>query len=163
VPQFVREVTRLAGVLTEDGEVKFVTEIDPDVTRLRTDGSKLRTILRNLVVNAVKFTGQGTVTFRLVRRDDQVRLEVQDTGPGIGRDDLERIFEPFRQLDGSSTRRHGGVGLGLALARKQARLLGGDLEVQSEPGVGSTFALVLPASVAETHRAPEPGRVAAGA
>jgi signal transduction histidine kinase len=92
-----------------------------------------------------------------------VRLEVQDTGPGIEPEDQARIFEPFRQLDGSSTRHHGGVGLGLALARKQARILGGELDLHSQPGVGSTFALVLPESAAEVHDAPEQGRAAAGA
>ena len=163
VTQLTREVGHLAGLLLEGGPVQFVVEVDPCVTRLRSDGTKLRTILRNLVINAAKFTVAGTITLRLARRGETLRIEVQDTGPGIRPEDQERIFEPFRQLDGSSTRRHGGVGLGLALARKQARILGGELEVQSEPGVGSTFALVLPAGVAETHRAPEQGRAAAGA
>jgi signal transduction histidine kinase len=160
--QLVREVGRLAGLLLEDGPVTFKTDVDPAVFRLFTDGSKLRSILRNLVINAAKFTTAGTITLRVARRDETVRIEVEDTGPGISPADHERIFEPFRQLDGSSTRKHGGVGLGLALARKQARILGGDLELRSEAGVGSTFALVLPGSAAEIHDTAGQGRLAAG-
>src|SRR5256885_15786884 len=124
-----------------------------------TDATKLRTILRNLIINAAKFTAAGTVALRIVQRGGALRLEIRDTGPGIRAEDQELIFEPFRQLDGSSTRQHGGVGLGLALSRRLARMLGGDVQVQSEPGVGSTFALVLPAEAAGLGQSPAPPRL----
>jgi signal transduction histidine kinase len=143
-----REMERLAAVLLEDKDVVFVLELAGAPPRLVTDGVKLRTILRNLVTNAAKFTAAGTITLRIAVRDGALRIEVRDTGPGIEPEDREIIFEPFRQLDGSSTRAHSGIGLGLALSRKLARTLGGALEVESERGVGSTFTLILPAEPA---------------
>jgi signal transduction histidine kinase len=151
------EIQRFASLLLEDREIDFALEVDAAPPRFFTDATKLRAIVRNLVANAAKFTTRGRVTLRIVARAGALRVEVQDTGPGIRAEDRERIFEPFRQLDGSSTRSHGGVGLGLALARKLARTLGGDIAVESEPGAGSTFALVLPAAAAAGGAlAPEP-------
>ncbi len=157
VPELVREMGRLAELLLEEKPVTFAVELLDAPATVATDGGKLRTIVRNLVVNATKFTAAGTVTLRIVRRGDTLRIEVKDTGVGIRPDDQTIIFEPFRQLDGSSTRTHGGVGLGLALGRKLARLLGGDLVVASEPGRGSTFSLVLPAERVGLASAPRPG------
>src|SRR5216110_2368026 len=149
------EMQRLAAPLIEDRGVVFA--LAPP--RFLTDAPKLRTILRNLITNAAKFTTAGTVALRIAVRGGALRIEVRDTGPGIRREDQELIFEPFRQLDGSSTRAHGGVGLGLALARRLARMLGGDLQVESEPGAGSTFALVLPAEAAGVAASPAPPRL----
>jgi len=151
VSAIAREMGRLAVLLLDGKPVTFATLLDPSIPRIFTDATKLRTILRNLVVNAAKFTACGTVTLRVLRGANQVRIEVKDTGSGIRPEDQELIFEPFRQLDGSSTREHGGVGLGLALSRKLASILGGDLEVQSEHEVGATFVLVLPADVVEVE------------
>jgi signal transduction histidine kinase len=81
--------------------------------------------------------------------------EVEDTGIGIEADELERIFDEFRQVDGSATRRFGGVGIGLALSRQLARRLGGDVTVRSEPGTGSLFSLALPAGLARPELAAE--------
>jgi signal transduction histidine kinase len=138
------EMRRLGTLLLEDKPVVFALELDAAPARIVTDGSKLRAILRNLVTNAAKFTSEGTVALRVLLRGGAVRIEVRDTGPGIRLEDQECIFDAFRQLDGSSTRHHGGVGLGLALSRKLARLLGGDLQVASAPGEGAVFAFVLP-------------------
>jgi signal transduction histidine kinase len=145
VSELLREMERLAALVLGDKPVTFAAVLDPTLTSLRTDGTKLRTILRNLVVNAAKFTPAGTITLRILRRRGQARIEVKDTGPGIRPEDQQAIFEPFRQLDGSSTREQGGVGLGLALSRKLARTLGGDLQIESEPEAGATFVLTLPA------------------
>ncbi len=163
VAALAREMTRLATHVLEAKPVTFTVALDPAVRGLRTDGTKLRTILRNLVINAAKFTSEGGITFRIAAATDVVRLEVEDTGPGIHPNDHARVFEPFRQLDGSSTRAHGGVGLGLALARKQAHLLGGDLSLHSAPGKGSTFSLMLPAAVAEVDVPDEDSRLVATA
>jgi PAS domain S-box-containing protein len=108
------------------------------------DGRKIRQILINLVGNAVKYTREGGVLLRLDAGPEQITLRVSDTGPGIASEWHERIFEPFVQVDQSSTRAFGGTGLGLAITRRLARLLGGEVDVESEPGVGSTFTCRLP-------------------
>jgi signal transduction histidine kinase len=159
VGELAGEMQRLAAPLLEDRGVVFALELALAPPRLLTDATKLRTILRNLIINAAKFTAAGTVALRILQRGGALRLEVRDTGPGIRPEDQELIFEPFRQLDGSSTRQHGGVGLGLALSRRLARMLGGDVQVQSEPGVGSTFALVLPAEAAGLSAPPAAPRL----
>jgi signal transduction histidine kinase len=139
------ELYRLGNVLVEPKGVSFSVEVTDTPAEFVADPVKLRTILRNLVTNAAKFTSRGGIRVCVNRRAEALHFAVRDTGPGIAAGYLELIFEPFRQVDSSSTRVHGGVGLGLALSRKLARLLAGDLEVQSEPGVGSTFTLRLPA------------------
>lgn len=120
---------------------------------LLTDGEKVVKILENLISNAFKFTKSGTVmvTVRrekgdMPRGEDVVEWAVEDTGIGIESEDLGPIFDEFRQVDGSSTRLYGGTGLGLALSLRLARLLGGEILVQSEPGHGSKFTLRLPLS-----------------
>ena len=152
--------------LAREKPVLFTAVVDPGVPAVFTDGVKLRTIVRNLVINAAKFTETGTIELRMRLETDGLVIEVQDSGPGIRPEDHELIFEPFRQLDGSSTRQHGGVGLGLALARKHARMLGGDVQVESQVGAGATFRLQLPAEVVGSHAAGVDGersRLSAGA
>jgi signal transduction histidine kinase len=146
--ELAREMQRLAALLLEGRGVEFATDVSGAPPRLFTDGVKLRTIVRNLVTNAIKFTSAGRIELRVRRGGDGVRIEVRDTGCGIRPEDAEVIFEPFRQLDGSHTRARGGIGLGLALSRRLARSLDGDLVVESSPGVGSTFALLLPPQAA---------------
>lgn len=142
--QLARELRRLGTVLVEEKPVAFAVDIDRAPHTFVTDSVKLRTILRNLIVNAAKFTREGEVALDISTQDGMLVFRVRDTGPGIPADQLEAVFEPFRQADSSSTRNHGGVGLGLALSRKLARLLGGRLEVQSDVGVGSVFSLTIP-------------------
>ena len=110
-----------------------------------TDVLKVRQILINLIGNAVKFTQRGSITARLdLLEGKRVRFEVSDTGEGIRDDQLESIFEPFVQADAGLSRRHSGTGLGLAVSRQFARLLGGDITVTSTVGVGSSFVTTLP-------------------
>jgi signal transduction histidine kinase len=113
---------------------------------IETDPEKLAAVLQNLLSNALKFTSRGavTVTVRDLPETQEVQFEVDDTGPGIAERDLQAIFEPFRQLDGSSTRHHGGVGLGLAIVQRYTQLLDGKIEVHSQLGTGSRFILTLP-------------------
>ena len=127
-----------------------VAELPAEV---ESDAGKVRQILVNLLGNAVKFTDRGEVELRLSREDGFVCFQVRDTGPGIPLDYLERIFEPFTQVDQSATRVKGGTGLGLAVSRRMAELLGGGLEVKSTPGTGSVFTLRIP----DTRPAPSPG------
>jgi signal transduction histidine kinase len=109
----------------------------------QTDAGKLRQILLNLAGNAVKFTERGSVEVTLVP-GDTVEVQIRDTGGGVAPADVERIFEPFTQVDQSNTRAQGGTGLGLTVSRRLARLLGGDIHLDSELGRGSTFTLALP-------------------
>jgi len=117
--------------------------------RLIGDPLRLGQVLINLVGNAIKFTERGEVSVRVavVRREDgrvALRFEVQDTGIGIESVEIERLFGAFTQLDGSTTRRYGGSGLGLSICRHLVRLMGGEIEVRSAPGEGSTFYFTLP-------------------
>ena len=109
-----------------------------------TDPAKVRQILLNLLNNACKFTDSGTVDLLVSREGEDVLFAVKDTGPGVAREHLEMIFEPFTQVDQSTTRQKGGAGLGLPVSRRLAHLLGGELLVDSELGKGSTFTLRLP-------------------
>ncbi len=130
----------------EARSVQLVGWLDPGLpARIMTDPGRLRQVLLNLVSNAVKFTESGEVRVA-VRREagEAIRFEVADTGCGIPPDQLERIFEPFRQGDASTARRYGGTGLGLAISRRLVEAMGGRLEVASESGVGSRFWCVLP-------------------
>ncbi|MDS4068650.1 MAG: PAS domain S-box protein [Candidatus Competibacter sp.] len=124
----------------------LVIEVDSDAVPLwlRGDPTRLRQALLNYAGNAVKFTERGTITLRaklLVETDDdlQIRFEVQDTGIGLALEQLPRLFEAFEQADATTTRRHGGTGLGLAITRRLATLMGGEVGVESQPGVGSVF------------------------
>ncbi len=120
---------------------------------IETDAPKLTMVLENLISNAIKFTTAGsiTVTIRDLPEAERVEFRVDDTGPGIDGRDLPTIFEPFRQVDGSSTRRHGGVGLGLAIVQRYVKLLDGTIDVQSMLGSGSSFIVTLPY---RPHRGP---------
>jgi PAS domain S-box-containing protein len=110
---------------------------------LVTDPSILRRVLVNLGANAVKFTDQGAVELEARREGSEVRFGIRDTGIGIAAHDLQRLFQPFTQLQGGMTRRYGGTGLGLYTAWRLTQLLGGRIDVRSEPGEGSTFTVVV--------------------
>lgn len=127
-------------------EINFDVAFPGDV-RAHADPDRVGQILLNLLSNAVKFTpagGQIIVSYR--REEDQVIIEVSDSGPGISSDQIEKIFEPFVQLETGFTRTREGVGLGLAISRELALAMNGDLRVESTAGQGSTFTLILPAA-----------------
>ncbi|MEO5566973.1 MAG: ATP-binding protein [Gemmatimonadaceae bacterium] len=113
---------------------------------LHTDQVKVAQILINLLGNAIKFTDRGGISVSVESAEEgrSVCFAVRDTGEGIAASEVERIFDPFTQVDGSLARRRDGTGLGLAVSRQLARLLKGDISMTSEPGVGSTFVLTLP-------------------
>lgn len=143
--------TALEVVPHPQNGVEIVAELPEGTAPLQTDPAPLVRILRNLVSNAVKFTARGTITLRIrSETDDEGRQwtawSVEDTGIGIAAEDQEHIFAEFRQVDGSTTRRYGGTGLGLALSRGLARRLGGDVTVRSTMGEGSAFELRIPSA-----------------
>ncbi|MFQ5806424.1 MAG: ATP-binding protein [Phycisphaerae bacterium] len=132
-------------------KLRLALEADDDLPIMITDRSKVRQILFNLLSNAIKFTPDGGAVALRVTRDHQerVRLAVSDTGPGISPEDQAIIFDKFRQTDQSATREHHGTGLGLAIARELTRLLGGEIGVESQPGQGATFWVLLPIATPE--------------
>lgn len=132
--------------LVPSNNVALVFDEPPAMAPMHTDEQRLSQILRNFVSNAVKFTDHGEiqVSARVDDRDDCVRFVVCDTGIGIAPADQERIFEDFTQIEGPVQRRVRGTGLGLPLSKKLAALLGGRIELESAPGAGSTFTLVIP-------------------
>jgi signal transduction histidine kinase len=131
---------------TTDGRKPEVnTEIEsPKPLPIRADRRKLTRLLGTVVSNAYKFTSEGTVIGRAEIQGNRVFFRVSDTGIGIPLEARRMIFDEFRQVDGSNTRRYGGSGLGLTLARQLARIMGGDIDVDSTPGMGSTFTIDLP-------------------
>jgi signal transduction histidine kinase/FixJ family two-component response regulator len=130
-----------------DKELTVLWDFSDDMPVVKTDRAKLKNILDNLVDNAIKFTEKGRVAVRTryISQSNSVEFEISDTGVGIPKEKLPIIFEMFRQVDGSETRPYGGVGLGLFIAKKFAEMLGGNIDVQSEPDNGSTFTVTLPA------------------
>ena len=123
--------------------------------KICTDPLRLRQILLNLIGNAIKFTEVGSVEVSLGRENDQLAIAIEDTGIGIDPARLEMIFDPFVQAEGETTRRFGGTGLGLSISRQLAELLGGTLDVDSMPGVGSRFSLRIPIVEALAEAPPE--------
>jgi CheY-like chemotaxis protein len=166
--------------MAEAKHLGFSVELAENLpTALMTDTTRLQQVLKNLLSNAFKFTGHGQVSLtismvdigwspdhpNLPLADAVVAFSVRDTGVGIPSDKLQLIFEAFQQADGSTARKYGGTGLGLSISRELARLLGGEIRVESMVNVGSTFTLYLPYNRAgfvnyELARQPQPARLA---
>ena len=162
-------VQRDFRAMAEEKKLSYTVDVAPDVPAvIQTDGQRLEQILRNLLSNSFKFTSEGGVSLN-IRRADKARrfanpvldnsptviaFAVQDTGIGIAKDKQRLIFEAFQQADGTTSRRFGGTGLGLSISREIARLLGGEIRVESTPNKGSTFTLFLPGS----YKDPNPNR-----
>jgi signal transduction histidine kinase len=143
----INEVIGTAGQLAEQNKNRLVVDAQENLGALNVDPMRLRQILLNLLSNACKFTNQGEVKLRARRvanGRDWIELAVADTGIGMTAEQQAKLFEEFTQADASTARRYGGTGLGLAITRKLARMMGGDVTVQSEPGEGSVFTVRLP-------------------
>ncbi len=149
LPRMVDMATRTLRLRAAERTTELHLDIHSDVpTTVRGDPGRLRQVLTNLLSNAIKFTEGGEITVSLgtegsVNGKTKVRFGVQDTGIGIPQDKLEAIFEEFAQADASITRTHGGTGLGLSISRRIVALLGGEINVTSEVGVGSEFWFVV--------------------
>lgn len=155
----LRDVLELQRYPIEQKGLRLTLDIDPSLPRsFRGDALRLRQILLNLLGNAVKFTERGSIGVTACaagvdghRR--RLRISVADTGIGMSPEVRERIFAPFEQAESGMTRRYGGSGLGLSICRRLSELMGGTIEVESTPGHGSTFHLILPLEVAESAAA----------
>jgi signal transduction histidine kinase len=148
VATLLREVEATAAPVVRKQGNTFVVHADPDVGTITADAGKVRQVLLNLLSNAGKFTTNGTVTLHARRTDregvDFIAVDVVDTGVGLTRAQFGRLFQAFAQADATTQRDHGGTGLGLALCRRFCLMMGGDIEVQSRAGDGSTFTVMLP-------------------
>ena len=152
-----RAVVSMLEPLAASKNLQLSLEASAATGFIVSDETKVRQILTNLISNAIKFTRHGQIWVRVGPEDDQqCRFEVQDTGVGIAPEYRELVFEEFRQVDPTSTREAGGTGLGLAIVRRLARLLGGNITLESEIGQGSTFTVVLPRRLPEHLQAQLP-------
>ncbi|MFA5222306.1 MAG: ATP-binding protein, partial [Methanoregula sp.] len=145
VESVLEKVIRTMKPLADKKHLPLELEIAPGVGMIRGDSRRVEQIVLNLMSNAIKFTDKGRVRIECLQQGEKVVIRVIDTGIGINKMDLDKLFRPFRQVDDGLTRQHDGTGLGLSISRKLVGLMGGTIGVESEPGKGSTFSVILPA------------------
>ncbi|RXK56737.1 response regulator [Oleiharenicola lentus] len=150
ISKIVNEVIATAQPLIAKKGNTLALDCPPDIGTMHADATKLRQMLLNLMSNASKFTEKGTITLQVRRVDDDESIEyaVKDTGIGMTPEQLSRLFQAFSQADASTASKYGGTGLGLAISKQFAQMMNGDITVTSTAGVGSTFTIRLPATVA---------------
>lgn len=146
--EVVEGVGELMAMKAREKKLSLMTYVEPRIPNLYGDADRLRQILLNMVSNAVKFTSQGEVVVRasLMENDGRnitVRFEVADTGIGISKHSLKKLFQPFVQIDSSATRKFGGTGLGLSISKRLVELMGGQIGVESDTGSGATFWFIV--------------------
>jgi signal transduction histidine kinase len=142
----IGEVTALVMPLAQKKGLALTARVSPDIGDVVSDRRRLEQILINLLNNAIKFTDAGFVQIIAEKRDGVVSVRVVDSGIGIKQEDLQSLFQPFRQIDTGLTREYEGTGLGLAICRRLAKLLGGEISVVNERSKGSEFTLTIPVS-----------------
>ncbi|HEX6289157.1 MAG TPA: response regulator [Herpetosiphonaceae bacterium] len=172
ISDVISAVQNTVAPLVLDKGLQLQVELPPDLPICYTDENKLKQILLNLLSNAAKFTERGGVTVRVTKgrevgtstNDDAqgswITIEVQDTGIGIAPEDQATVWEEFRQIDGSLARQYEGTGLGLAIVRRLVQLMGGEIELSSAVGQGSTFRFSLPTHLTQQPAAAQPPAVA---
>ncbi|HJR09571.1 MAG TPA: response regulator [Pyrinomonadaceae bacterium] len=160
IPALVSELEATITPLAAKNNNTLVVEADPALGTMHADLTKVRQSLLNLLSNACKFTKQGTVALTVERREsngrDWINFSVKDSGIGITKEQMDKLFQPFSQADASTTREFGGTGLGLVITKKFCEMMGGTMGVQSARGKGSTFVISLPADVREKSKEPQP-------
>ena len=151
VAEMIREVTTTLQTVVEKNGNALEVNCASEVGFMHADMTKVRQVLFNFLSNAGKFTENGTVRLEVSRvnqdKREWVRFAVQDTGIGMSDEQMLRLFQDFTQVDASTTRKYGGTGLGLAISRRYCEMMGGTIDVDSQPGLGSTFRFELPAKV----------------
>ena len=161
IPELIAELATIAQPLADERSNHLTVDCPEGVGTIRSDSTRVRQVILNLLSNACKFTDGGEISLTVARRSDGdsewIRFVVADTGIGMTPEQQDKVFEEFSQADTSTTRKFGGTGLGLAISRRLTRLLGGDLALTSEPGMGSTFTVRLP--VASDFLQPDAARI----
>jgi signal transduction histidine kinase len=147
LPELIDEVAKQMEPMVAAKQLAFTTNVAPDAATIESDKTKVKQILLNLLSNAVKFTNRGTIRVSVHAEEEVVVLQVRDTGVGIKPEEIEAIWEDFRQLDQSRTRSYGGTGLGLSITRRLTQQLGGSVSVESTFGEGTTFSVLLPMTI----------------
>ncbi|NRT72262.1 response regulator [Clostridium beijerinckii] len=155
VNNMIEEIAALLEPQAAHKELNIVQESRDSNLFISSDIDKCRHILQNLIGNAIKFTESGRILISTEMSENGIQIKVKDTGIGIPKEHLPYIFDEFRQADGSTSRRYGGTGLGLAIAKKYANLLGGTISVESEPGEGSEFTVILPQNYSAENKIEE--------
>jgi PAS domain S-box-containing protein len=158
VKPLIDEIAMTAAPLADKNRNRLEIRCPDDIGTMRSDMTRVRQVLLNLLSNACKFTDKGEVSLTVARdgagNDEALTFTVEDSGIGMSPDQLAKLFQEFSQADSSTTRKYGGTGLGLAISRRLCRLMGGDVTVESTPGVGSTFTARLPQRSLEAVEAP---------
>jgi signal transduction histidine kinase len=158
VAALVREAEVVARPLAEQRGNALTVRCRDELGTMTADQTKVRQTLLNVLSNAAKFTEAGQIALTVERSaedgTDRLRFVVADTGIGMTEEQRARLFEAFSQAEAGIAARYGGTGLGLALSREFCRLMGGDITVESAPGAGSTFTIVLPAEVGASAEPP---------
>jgi signal transduction histidine kinase len=144
VRPLLEKAVRTVKPLAEAKNLALDLEIDPKAETVIADSRRAGQVLLNLLSNAIKFTDEGSVRVRCTVEGAMVRISVTDTGIGIQKEYLERLFKPFTQIETGLSRKYEGTGLGLSISRRLVNLMGGEITVESEPGRGSTFSFTLP-------------------
>ena len=144
VNRLIEDSATLVAPLAAEKKLGFLVHLLEPPRYMRTDPVKVRQMVVNLLTNAVKFTDAGTVSVKAATSGQNVEITVHDTGIGIAAEHVDKVFDPFWQVEQKATRRAGGTGLGLTVTRRLARLLGGDVSVQSSVGEGTTFTISIP-------------------
>lgn len=163
IVKLIEDVADLVGWKARDKGLDMATSIDPLIPPvLRGDPGRLRQIMLNLAGNAVKFTESGIITIRarlISQKEEQcyIRFEIQDTGIGLSEETRKRLFQPFTQADGSTTRKYGGTGLGLSISKRLAELMEGSIGVDSQEGYGSLFYCIIPLQAARANQSNQIG------
>ncbi|ODT16388.1 MAG: histidine kinase [Kaistia sp. SCN 65-12] len=148
IQRLTNNLRHLFEPVAQQKKLGFAVDIAQDVPEtIETDPQRLEQVLKNLLSNAFKFTETGQVAFSIRRTSDgRIAFSVSDTGIGIAKEQQQSVFEAFHQADGTISRRYGGTGLGLSISRQLVRLLGGSIDLKSQPGEGSTFTIMIPVS-----------------
>lgn len=144
VASFIRETRSMSLSLSTLNQNEFILDMSDDLGEMITDLTRLRQSVLNLISNAIKFTSSGTVTLQVRGDDDWIKISISDTGIGMTKSQIDKLFEPFVQADASTTKKFGGTGLGLSLTKTFVTMLGGSIDVTSVYGKGSTFTIKLP-------------------
>src|SRR5579871_6302704 len=153
VDEMIEQVRAVADPLARKNTNELVIVKNGELGSIRADATKVRQCLLNLLSNACKFTSNGTVRLTAARESDWIAFTVSDTGIGMTKEQMSKLFRAFQQADSSTTRKFGGTGLGLAISRHFCRLMNGDITVDSAPGQGTTFTMRIPVKVLQRPQA----------